>query len=385
VRCRTGGFRDPVVSGGGICNRCAWGRLAGVEFGVDMPVPPMLAKLARKIPEGDGWIFEPKWDGFRCIVYRAGDRLELISRKLRPLGRYFPELEAPLRAALPDRCVVDGEIVVPDSQDRGLDFDALLQRIHPAESRVDRLAAETPSQFVAFDLLAVDGTSLLDDPFVDRRRRLVEILDPRPSVHVTPATTERSVAENWFHTFEGAGLDGIVAKPATGAYEPGKRSLVKVKHRRTAECAVAGYRIHKDGNGVGSLLLGLFDDEGNLRSVGVAASFSVKRRSELLEELGRRRDDALEGHPWREWAEYDPDPSTPSAGSRWNAGKDLSFVPIRMGLVAEVAFGQLEGGRFRHGVTFLRWRPDRDPESCRYDQLDVAEPVAFEGFLRSSR
>jgi ATP-dependent DNA ligase len=357
----------------------------GVEFGVEMPVPPMLAKLARRIPEGDGWIFEPKWDGFRCIVYRDGDRLELISRKLRPLGRYFPELDPPLRAALPERCVVDGEIVVPDSGDRGLDFDALLQRIHPAESRVNRLAAETPSHFVAFDVLAVDRTSLLDDPFEERRRRLVEILDPQPSVHLTPASTDRVVAEDWFHTFEGAGLDGIVAKPATGSYEPGKRTLVKVKHQRTADCAVPGYRIHKDGNGVGSLLLGQFDGNGNMRSVGVAAAFSVKRRSELLEELAPWTENALEGHPWREWTEHDPDPSAPSGGSRWNAGKDLSFVPLRMGLVAEVAFGQLEGGRFRHGVTFLRWRPDRDPESCRYDQLDVAEPVAFDTFLRSSR
>jgi ATP-dependent DNA ligase len=350
------------------------------------PVQPMLAKLARSIPDGDGWLFEPKWDGFRCIVFRDGDRLELQSRKLRPLGRYFPELLDPLRAALPDRCVVDGEIVVAHTGGRGLDFDALLQRIHPAVSRVERLASETPAAYVAFDLLAEGDAALLDVPMLDRRALLEQAVTAGPVVHLTPASTDRALAEEWFGRFEGAGLDGVIAKPADGPYLPGKRALVKVKHARSADCAVGGYRIHKDGQGVGSLLLGLFDDEGAMHSVGVAASFSVARRAELLAELEPLTHDALDGHPWRGWAEYQPEDgvSTPSAGSRWNAGKDLSFVPIRMGLVAEVTFGQLENGRFRHGVKFLRWRPDRTPESCRYDQLDVAEPVAFDEFIERS-
>ncbi len=357
---------------------------AAMRLPIQPPLQPMLAKLARSIPEGDGWLFEPKWDGFRCIVFRDGDRVELISRKLRPLGRYFPELLEPLRGALPDRCVVDGEIVVADAAGRGLDFDALLQRIHPAESRINRLAAETPAAYVAFDLLAMGDDSLLDEPMADRRDALVDSINENDVVRVTPATTDQAVADDWFHRFEGAGLDGIVAKPLTGTYQPAKRALVKVKHQRTADCAVAGYRIHKDGNGVGSLLLGLFDADGEMHSVGVAASFSAKRRSDLLSELEPRTHDALEGHPWRQWAEWDGDASgaATSGGSRWNAGKDLSFVPIRMGLVAEVSFGQLEGRRFRHGVGFLRWRPDRAPESCTYEQLDVADPVSFDDFVR---
>ncbi len=347
------------------------------------PIPPILAKLARTIPDGDGWLFEPKWDGFRCVVFRDGDSIALISRKLRPLGRYFPELTEPLLAALPERCVVDGEIVVPDRDGRGLDFDALLQRIHPAKSRIDRLAAETPAEYVAFDVLAIGDRSLMEEPMVDRRTALVDALRPNPTVHLTPASTDRTVAEDWFGRFEGAGLDGIIAKPVDGLYESGKRALIKVKHQRTGVCAVPGFRIHKDGNGVGSLLLGLFDGDGDLHSVGVAAAFSVKRRAELLEELQPLTADALDGHPWRRWAEYQPEPgvATPSAGSRWNAGKDLSFVPIRMGRVAEVVFGQLEGGRFRHGVKFVRWRPDVDPADCRYDQLDVAEPIDFREFI----
>jgi ATP-dependent DNA ligase len=349
------------------------------------PLEPMLAKLSRSIPEGDGWLFEPKWDGFRCIVFRDGDRIDLISRKLRPLGRYFPELIGPLGDALPDRCVVDGEIVVADARGHGLDFDALLQRIHPAESRINRLAAETPAAFVAFDLLAFGETSLLDEPMSARREALLDAVVGNDIVHVSPATTDRAVADDWFHRFEGAGLDGIVAKPLQGTYQPAKRALLKVKHQRTADCAVAGYRVHKDGNGVGSLLLGLFDADGAMHSVGVAASFSAERRAELLDELEPRTHDALEGHPWREWAEWDGDAAgeATGGGSRWNAGKDLSFVPIRMGLVAEVSFGQLEGRRFRHGVGFLRWRPDRTPESCTFDQLDVAEPVSFHDFVTS--
>jgi len=352
------------------------------------PIEPMLAKLARTIPEGDGWLYEPKWDGFRCIVFREGDRLELFSRKLRPLTRYFPELLDPLRQALPERCIIDGEIVVADTGGDGLDFDALLQRIHPAKSRIDRLAAETPAAFVAFDVLADGDRAVLDLPMADRRALLESLVAPNATVHLTPASTSRDVADEWFGRFEGAGLDGVIAKPLTGTYDPGKRSLIKVKHERTADCAVAGYRIHKDGQGVGSLLLGLFDDQGDMHSVGVAAAFSVARRAELLAELEPRTHDALDGHPWREWAEWDATSHQAGAqakastgGSRWNAGKDQSFVPLKMGLVAEVTFGQLENRRFRHGVKFLRWRPDRTPESCRYDQLEVAEPISFSDFI----
>ena len=406
---------------------------AGVAFdlAIQPPVKPMLAKLARKIPDGDGWIFEPKWDGFRCVVFRDGDRLELVSRNLKPLGRYFPELTQPLLDALPARCIIDGEIVVADVAGNGLDFDGLLQRIHPAKSRIDRLAAETPAAFVAFDILACDNQSFLDRPMTERRALLVDALAPNGVVHLTPATTDRSIANDWFARFEGAGLDGIIAKPAHGTYEPGKRALVKVKHQRTALCAVPGYRVHKDGNGVGSLLLGLFDGggdgaggdvgggdvgggdvgggdvggrdgrgggggvgSGDLHSVGVAAAFSVARRAELLAELEPRTHDALVDHPWRGWAvaqdEQRAAASTKSGsvstqgGSRWNAGKDLSFVPLAMGLVAEVTFGQLEGGRFRHGVSFVRWRPDIVPAQCRYDQLDVAAPVDFHEFIAAA-
>ncbi len=359
------------------------------DLPVRPPLQPMLAKLQRSIPEGDGWLFEPKWDGFRCIVFRDGDHLELISRKLRPLTRYFPELLGPLAAALPERCVVDGEIVVPDGRGHGLDFDALLQRIHPAKSRVDRLAKATPAAFVAFDLLATGEQSLLADTMAERRRALVEALTPNDVVRLTPASTSREVAEDWFDRFEGAGLDGIIAKPIDGVYEPGKRTLIKVKHQRVALCAVPGYRIHKDGNGVGSLLLGLYDDDGEMHSVGVAASFSVKRRTELLAELAPLSGGALDDHPWQQWAQWQdeqarsPSPGQPG-GSRWSVGKDMSFVPIEMGRVAEVTFGQLEGGRFRHGVTFVRWRPDRTPAECRYDQLDVAAPIDFFEFLRDA-
>ncbi|NND75153.1 MAG: ATP-dependent DNA ligase [Ilumatobacter sp.] len=359
------------------------------ELPVRPPLQPMLAKLQRTIPDGDGWLFEPKWDGFRCIVFREDDRLELFSRKLRPLGRYFPELLAPLRSALPARCVVDGEIVVADRQGRGLDFDALLQRIHPAQSRVDRLAAETPASFVAFDLLALGDRSLLAETMADRRSELSDALQPNDVVRLTPASTARAVAEEWFGRFEGAGLDGIIAKPLAGTYEPGKRTLTKVKHQRTALCAVPGYRIHKDGNGVGSLMLGLYDDDGEMHSVGVAASFSATLRAELLAELAPLTGGPLADHPWKSWADWQdeqarsPSPGQPG-GSRWSVGKDMSFVPIEMGRVAEVTFGQLEGGRFRHGVSFVRWRPDASPSDCRYDQLDVATPIDFHEFLRSA-
>jgi len=352
------------------------------------PIAPMLAKASGVIPAGvEGeWHYEPKWDGFRCIVFRDGDRLELASRNERPFTRYFPELIGPLLEQLPERCVVDGEIVVPDATGRGLDFDALLQRIHPAESRVRRLAAETPSSFVAFDLLAIGDRSLMEVPLRERHALLTDVLaGAGRQVFLCPSTTDHAVAERWFVEFEGAGLDGVVAKRSADPYTPDKRTLVKVKHLRTADCVVAGYRIHKDGQGVGSLLLGLHDDGGRLHHVGVTASFTVKRRTELLDELAPLRENALEGHPWRDWAEAQAhaEGRLPGAQSRWNAGKDLSWIPIRAERVAEVTFGQLEKGRFRHGSSFLRWRPDREPASCRYDQLDVADPVSFHDVVTS--
>jgi ATP-dependent DNA ligase len=355
-----------------------------VDLPLDASIKPMLAKLAREIPPGDGWLYEPKWDGFRCIVFRDGHDVQLSSRTSKPFNRYFPELVAPLQASLPERCVVDGEIVVADRGGRGLDFDALCQRIHPAASRVRMLAEETPSSFVAFDLLAVGDDSLLDEPLRVRHDRLVEILGRRPPVYLTPSTTDRDQARSWFSAFEGAGLDGVMAKRLDDPYTPDKRTMVKVKHERTAECVVAGYRIHKDGKGVGSLLLGLHDETGRMHHVGVAASFPVTFRAELLGELEPLTHDALDGHPWRAWAEAEAhaEGRMPGGQSRWNAGKDLSWVPIRPERVVEVTFGQLEAGRFRHGVGFVRWRPDRTPESCTYDQLDVARPVPFDDLMR---
>lgn len=354
---------------------------------MNLPIPlsiaPMLAKLSTTIPEGDGWFYEPKWDGFRCVVFRDGADVELASRNERPFTRYFPELIEPLLAALPDRCVIDGEIVIPDAAGNGLDFDALLQRIHPAASRVKRLAAETPASYVAFDLLALGDESYLERPLSDRLAALRGAVRIGGPIHLTPGTTDAVVAADWFRRFEGAGLDGIVAKRLESVYTPDKRTMVKVKHQRTTEAVVAGYRIHKDGQGVGSLLLGLWDDDGRLHHVGVAAGFSVKLRRELLAELAPLLDGALEGHPWREWAEWQhsEEARMPGQGSRWNAGKDLSWVPIRAERVAEVTFGQLQSGRFRHGVSLIRWRPDRTPESCTYAQLDVATAVPFESLF----
>ncbi|MBI4884427.1 MAG: ATP-dependent DNA ligase [Actinobacteria bacterium] len=353
---------------------------------ISPPLSPMLAKLADQIPVGDDWLYEPKWDGFRCIVFRDADAIELTSRNERPLTRYFPELLPPLLAGLPPQCVIDGEIVIPAADDRGLDFDALLQRIHPAESRVRRLAAETPAAFVAFDLLALGDRNLLGEALSVRHRSLVDQLAgprsiARSSLYLCPSTTDPAVAQRWFTEFEGAGLDGVIAKRLTDCYTPDKRTLVKVKHRRTADCVIAGYRIHKDGNGVGSLLLGLYDSDGVLHHVGVAASFTAKHRTALLAELSPLTVDALVDHPWREWAEAtvtsDSDQRMPGGGSRWNAGKDLGWVPLRISLVAEVTFGQLQEGRFRHGSQFVRWRPDRKTVSCTYDQLEVAAPVPF--------
>jgi ATP-dependent DNA ligase len=340
------------------------------------PVKPMLAKSAPEVPEGDSWHFEPKWDGFRCIVFRDGDEIELGSRNERPLTRYFPELAAALLAALPDRCVIDGEIVIatPD----GLDFDALQQRIHPASSRVDRLAAETPASFVAFDLLALGDDDLMARPLAERRDRLEATLQGvQPPVHLTPSTTDRTQAEDWFVRFEGAGLDGVMAKSLDGAYTPDKRSQLKVKHQRTADAVVAGYRTHKSGDGIGSLLLGLHDEHGVLHHVGVATSFTAARRGELVAEMAPYEVDALEDHPWRDWGGVAGDGEAtrmPGAPSRWNAKKDLSWHPLRPELVAEVAYEHLQGDRFRHATRLVRFRPDRDPASCTYAQLEQVAP-----------
>lgn len=349
----------------------------------DPPLEPMLAKPANALPDGNGWLFEPKWDGFRAIVFRDGDEVLIQSRDLKPLGRYFPELAEPLKASLPERCVVDGEVVI--ASDGGLQFEALLLRIHPAASRVRMLAEQSPASFVAWDLLALDDDDLRDVPQVERRARLEAALAGRaqPPVHLTPATSDRALAVDWFDRFEGAGLDGVIAKRLDGTYQPGKRAMVKVKHQRTAECAVAGFRWHKNGPGthIGSLLLGLFDDAGALHSVGVTSSFTWEKRETLAKELAPLRDNAMDGHPWAEWAEWAEAAEAgaqrlPGATSRWNRGKDLSWEPLRLERVAEVAYDHLQGDRFRHGTTFLRWRPDKQPSDCRYDQLE--ETAAYE-------
>jgi ATP-dependent DNA ligase len=343
------------------------------------PVKPMLAKAASALPTAEGLLYEPKWDGFRCIVFRDGDEVELGSRNERPLTRYFPEMVRAVRELLPERCVVDGEILIPRG-DR-LDFEALLQRIHPAQSRVDLLAEQTPASFVAFDLLALGDESLLETPFAQRRERLTAALDGvAPPVYVTAVTRDADTAQRWFTTFEGAGLDGVVAKAPDLPYGPDQRLMTKVKHVRTADCVVAGFRWHKSGPIVGSLLLGLYNDDGTLQHIGVAASFPMARRAELVEELAPYRAEALDGHPWQDWAnaqvQEDGEHRMPGAQSRWNAGKDLSWVPLRPELVVEIKYDQLEGRRLRHTGQFLRWRPDRDPRSCTYDQLEV--PVRYD-------
>lgn len=345
---------------------------------------PMLAKAADGLPKGDEWLFEPKWDGFRALVFRDGDDVLIQSRDLKPLDRYFPELQAPLRAALPDRCVLDGEVVI--ARNGSLDFEALLLRIHPAASRVKMLAAESPASFVAWDVLALGGEDLRDVAQDARRVRLESILgEAAPPIHLTPATRDRALAAEWFDRFEGAGLDGVVAKKLDAPYQAGKRAMFKIKHQRTADCVVAGFRWHKNGPGthVGSLLLGLFDDAGSLHHVGVTSSFTWDRRAALVQELQPLRNGAMDHHPWREWAEWsgqgDADASgqrLPGATSRWNRGKDLSWEPLRTERVVEVAYDHLQGSRFRHGTTFKRWRPDKPPAECRYDQLE--ETAAYE-------
>jgi len=342
---------------------------------VPAPVAPMLAKLVRDLPRQPDLFYEPKWDGFRCIVFRDGDAVSLGSRNEKPLTRYFPELVDALRRQLPERCVLDGEVVVAGPA--GLDFDALSQRIHPAEKRIRQLAEATPASFVAFDLLAHDDTSYLETPYAQRRAALEELLRrAHPPLYLTPVTTDPATAADWFARFEGAGLDGVVAKPADLRYLPDKRAMFKVKHQRTADCVVAGYRTHKDGAGVGSLLLGLYDSSGTLHHVGVASGFSVARRRQLVGELEPVSAGALEGHPWAGWATAQAEGRAPGRTNRWNAGKDMTWEPVRPELVCEVSYDHLQAGRFRHATSFVRWRPDREPASCTYAQLDV--PVPYE-------
>jgi len=335
----------------------------------------MLAKIASTLPEGDGVLYEPKWDGFRAIVFRGEDEVYIQSRELKPLDRYFPEVQAAALAQLPARCVLDGEIVIATR--RGLDFDALQMRLHPAASRIAKLAKETPASFVAFDLLAADGIDLRENPQVERRARLERLLSSvKPPIHLTPLTKDPAEATEWLKRFEGAGLDGVIAKAASAPYQPGKRVMFKIKHERTADCVVAGFRWHKSGrDAVGSLLLGLYDNAGKLHHVGVTSSFTMVRRRELVAELAPLRENALGEHPWREWASMgDAITRMPGGQSRWSAGKDLSWEPLRIERVCEVKYDHLQGDRFRHGTTFLRWRPDKSPSECRYDQLEVTAP-----------
>jgi len=341
------------------------------------PVEPMLAKIADTLPADPGFLFEPKWDGFRALVFRSEGRTLLQSRDLKPLNRYFPELEQALQQALPEGCVLDGEIVV--ATPHGLDFDALQQRVHPAASRVARLATETPASFVAFDLLALEGRELMSRTQAERRLLLEALLaDPPATIRLTPMTTDHALALLWLRHFEGAGLDGVIAKWADQPYLPGKRAMLKVKHQRTADCVVAGFRWHKSGPGaVGSLLLGLYDEHDVLQHVGVTSAFDMQMRRQLAAELQPWRDKALQGHPWSGWqdaAAGGPQQRMPGARSRWSGAKDLSWEPLRIERVCEVRYDHLQGQRFRHAALFLRWRFDKSPEACRYDQLEVTPP-----------
>ncbi|MGH2786906.1 MAG: ATP-dependent DNA ligase [Actinomycetota bacterium] len=344
-----------------------------MRLAVMPPVRPMLAKPVTQIP-GGAMSFEPKWDGFRSIIFRDSDEVEIGSRNEKPMTRYFPELVEAARANLPERCVIDGEIIVIGSSGDRLDFESLQQRIHPAASRVKMLSEQTPARFVAFDLLALGDTDYTGRPFAERRAALVDALSSAaPPFHVTAATTDRAIGEEWFRQFEGAGLDGLIAKPLDGIYLPDKRTMFKVKHERTADCVVAGYRVHKSGrHRIGSLLLGLYDDDGILANVGVIGAFPMGRREELFEEM-QPLVTTFDGHPWA-WAKQQEGTRTPrnAEGSRWASGKDLSFTPLRPERVVEVRYDHMEGARFRHTAQFVRWRPDRDPWSCTYDQLEEA-------------
>jgi ATP-dependent DNA ligase len=351
---------------------------AAGDFTVDPPIEPMLAKAAESIPANAGFLYEPKWDGFRAIVFRKGSELYIQSRDLKPLDRYFPELHAALLEVLPDDCVLDGEVVIAGAG--GLDFDALQLRVHPAASRVAKLAAESPSSLVVFDALVLAGQDLRALPLAERRGLLERALaDVKAPVHLTPVTRDHAVAVGWLRDFEGAGLDGVMAKREEQPYQPGKRAMFKIKHARTADCVAAGFRWHKNGPDtlVGSILLGLYDDAGTLQHVGVTSSFTMAKRAELVTLLAPLRDNAFEAHPWRAWAAQDENSSRmPGAQSRWSNGKDLSWQPLRIERVCEVKYDHLQGDRFRHAATFVRWRDDKQPADCRYDQLEVTP--AFE-------
>jgi ATP-dependent DNA ligase len=349
------------------------------------PIEPMLAKLADALPPEGDVLYEPKWDGFRAIVFRDADGLEIQSRDLRPLDRYFPDLHDALLRRLPEACVLDGEIVI--ATPHGLDFDALQMRLHPAASRVAKLARATPASFVAFDLLAVGRRQLMARPLLERRALLEALLARAdPPLYLTPMTRDRTVALDWLDRFEGAGLDGVVAKQASLMYQPGKRAMIKVKHARTADCVVAGFRWHKTGNdAIGSLLLGLYDDVGALEHVGVTSSFTMATRKRLVQELRPLRRNAIKNHPWRDWAgAAEKSTRMPGAHSRWSAGKDLSWEPLRIERVCEVKYDHLQGKRFRHAATFLRWRPDKRPQDCRYDQLEVTAPYELARVLSAA-
>lgn len=343
------------------------------------PVAPMLAKIAASIPRAGAHLFEPKWDGFRTLVFRDRDQLHLQSRDQKPMLRYFPELSAPMLAQLPDACVLDGELIL--ALDDRLDFEALQMRIHPAKSRVTELAERTPASFVAFDLLALGGEDLRERPMSERRERLESALaSVRDPLFVTPVTRDPDEAERWFRRFEGAGLDGVIAKPESLTYQPKKRAMLKIKHVRTCDVVVAGFRWHKKGPGelIGSLLLGLYDLEGGLHHVGVTSSFKMDQRRALAEELEPLREGALDGHPWADWARAQGETRQPGMQSRWSAGKDLSWKPLRIERVCEVKFDHLQGERFRHAATFLHWRHDKAPEECRYDQIADVPPYDLE-------
>src|SRR5881628_2321142 len=350
------------------------------------PVEPMLAKLADTLPAGVDFLYEPKWDGFRAIVFRGASDVFIQSRELKPLDRYFPELHVALLEQLPKGCVIDGEIVI--TTPHGLDFDALQMRLHPAESRVARLAQATPASFVAFDLLAAGGRNTMAAPQQERRALLERLCGGvGPPLYLTPMTKDTRTAAQWLERFEGAGLDGVIAKPADAPYQPGKRAMIKVKHARTADVVVAGFRWYKtDKEAVGSLLLGLYDDEGHLQHVGVTSSFTMAMRKQLANEFAPLRKNAFENHPWKEWGEAQAEGEMkrmPGAQSRWSAGKDLSWEPLRIERVAEVKYDHLQGDRFRHATTFLRWRPDKTPSDCRYDQLETTKPYQLDRVFSS--
>ncbi|MEP6944162.1 MAG: ATP-dependent DNA ligase [Betaproteobacteria bacterium] len=350
------------------------------------PVAPMLAKVADRVPEGGGYLYEPKWDGFRAIVFRGRDDVYIQSRDLKPFDRYFPELHESLLGVLPPHCVVDGEIVVVTP--KGLDFEALQLRLHPAASRIEKLSKEIPASFVAFDVLAIDGKSVMESTQSERRALLEALLrGAKPPLYLTPVTHEHDVAEKWLAQFEGAGLDGVIAKPLGCGYLPGKRAMLKIKHERTADCVVAGFRWYKDStDAVGSLLLGLYDDHGVLHHVGVTSAFTMAVRKSLARELEPLRRNAIDAHPWAAWQSQDAHASTrmPGAQSRWTGGKDLSWEPLRIERVVEVKYDHLQGDRFRHATHFLRWRPDKPPQDCRYDQLEVTTPFALKKVFAST-